>query len=117
MNCSSSATTAVARSSSPANWAAPVTRSSFFVENTGFPLRENDDAPLFRDSLAVEVVQLAPERFDVLFVRFDRVFVRLQAIFHAGVIAFLSQPHPLLRREGLARLGERGLLGGELLLE
>src|SRR5438105_6705124 len=42
---------------------------------------------------------------------------RLQAIFDARVVALVARAHPLLGGEILLRLGERGLLVGELLLE
>src|SRR4051812_8533910 len=89
MKRSSSATTAVARSSSPEN----------------------------ETTLAVLVRQLALERFYVLLVGFDAVLERLQALEHSRVVALVAGAHAFLLGELLLRLGEIGFLAGELLLE
>src|SRR3954466_2755400 len=89
MKRSSSATTAVARSSSPEN----------------------------ETTLAVLVRQLALERFYVLLVGFDAVLEGLQALEHSRVVALVAAAHAFLLRELLLRLGEIGFLAGELLLE
>src|SRR4051812_44963442 len=89
MKRSSSATTAVARSSSPEN----------------------------EDTLAVLVRQLALERFYVLLVGFDAVLERLQALEHSRIVALVAGAYRFLLRELVLRLCEAGLLAGELLLQ
>src|SRR6185436_5456989 len=68
-------------------------------------------------TLAVEVPQLAPERFYVLLVGFDAVPIGLQALERSGVVALVAGAHRFLFGERLLRLNQVGLLGRELLLE
>src|SRR5687767_9251579 len=94
-------TTAVASRSRPAKAAAT---------------RRNAPTEL-RSTSATLVGDLAPQRFDVLLVALDAFLERLQPLLDARIVALVAAAHRLLLGERLARLGERGLLAGELLLQ
>src|SRR5687768_2713459 len=67
--------------------------------------------------LAVQVGELALERFDVLLVGFDAVLVRPQPLLDARIVALLAAAHRLLLRQRLPCLGKRLLFAGELVLQ
>src|SRR5687768_16145677 len=94
-------TTAVASRSRPAKAAAT---------------RRNAPTEL-RSTSATLVGDLAPQRFDVLLVALDAFLERLQPLLDARIVALVAAAHRLLLGERLARLGERGLLAGQLLLQ